>query len=111
MQYLIVFLATVVVPLIPSIVRGLVSYIAVSLGFSLVAYSGMSLAIDKLVNYAQNSANGLSADIAAIVALSGFPEAFNAFLTCMVFSFTLIGMMNATGYRASWRRPSDPNSL
>ncbi|HDY7740709.1 DUF2523 domain-containing protein [Vibrio vulnificus] len=111
MQYLIVFLGTVIVPLIPSMVRGLVSYIAVSIGFSLVAYSGMSVAIDKLVDYAQSSLNGVPSDIAAIIGLSGFPEAFNAFLTCVVFSFTLSGMMNATGYRPSWRRPSDPNSL
>ncbi|MBT2911836.1 DUF2523 domain-containing protein [Vibrio anguillarum] len=111
MQYLIVFLGAVIVPLIPSIVRGLVSYVAVSVGFSLVAYTGMSAAIDKLVDYAQRSMDGLPSDMAAIIAMSGFPEAFNAFLTCMVFSFTLSGMMKSTGYRPSWRKPSDPNSL
>ncbi|WP_158147696.1 DUF2523 domain-containing protein [Vibrio cincinnatiensis] len=111
MPYVIAFLSAVVVPLIPSIVKGLVSYIAVALGFSLVAYTGMSFAVDSLVSYAQSEFNGLSSDIAAIVAMSGFPQAFNAFLTCMVFSFTLSGMMSATGYRASWRKPSDPNLL
>ncbi|BDU37177.1 DUF2523 domain-containing protein [Vibrio nigripulchritudo] len=111
MPYLITFFATVIVPLIPSIIRGLVSYVAVSVGFSLVAYTGVSLAIDQLVGHIQSNIDSLSSEVMAIVAMSGLPEAINATITCMVFSFTLNGMMGATGYRPRWRRPSDPNAL
>ncbi|MGF1748212.1 DUF2523 domain-containing protein [Vibrio cionasavignyae] len=106
MPYFITFLATIIVPLIPSIVRGLVSYVAVSLGFSLVAYTGISKGLDLFRDYIQNELNGLAPDVAAIVGMSGFPESVNAILTCIVFSFTLSGMMKATGYKPSWRSPS-----
>ncbi|MGF1909645.1 DUF2523 domain-containing protein [Vibrio kasasachensis] len=111
MPYFITFLAAIVVPMIPTIVRGLVSYTAVSVGFSLVAYTGISFALDKFVDFIQANLNGLPSDLASIVAISGFPEAVNAFLTCLVFSFTLSGLFKTTGYRPSWRRPSNPSNL
>ncbi|WP_194435006.1 DUF2523 domain-containing protein [Vibrio fluminensis] len=111
MPYFLTFLATLVVPMIPSIVRGLVSYTAVSVGFSLVAYTGLNLALDTLVDFIQSNLNGLPSDLASIVAISGFPQAVNAFLTCLVFSFTLSGLFQTTGYRPSWRRPSNPTGL
>lgn len=109
MPYLISFLATVVVPLIPSFIRGIVSYVSVSVGFSLVAYTGISAALDLFKDYIQREMDGLAPDILSIVAMSGFPESVNAILTCIVFSFTLSGMMNATGYKPSWRKPSNTN--
>lgn len=111
MHYLILFLGTVIVPMIPSIVRGLVSYVAVSVGFSLVAYTGVSAAIDTFKDYIQANIDGLPSDAIAIIGMSGFPQAVNAVLTCIVFSFTLNGLMSATGYRPSWRKPSNPSDL
>lgn len=111
MPYVIAFLATVIVPLIPSLVRGIVTYAAVSVGFSLIAYTGVSAAIDTFKDYIQANIDGLPSDAIAIIGMSGFPQAVNAVLTCIVFNFTLNGLMAATGYRPSWRRPSNPTDL
>jgi len=111
MPYFVAFLATVIVPLIPSIVRGLVTYVAVSLGFGLVAYTGISAAIDELAAYIQANFDGIGADLANILALGGLDVCVNVTLTCLVFGFTLKGLMNATGYKAKWKAPSNPNNL
>ncbi|WP_047048028.1 DUF2523 family protein [Vibrio mexicanus] len=105
MSYFITFLSTVVLPLIPSIVRGIVTYAAVSLGFSLVVYKGAESAIETLVDYIQANMDGVGADIAMLLSLAGADKFINIVLTCGVFALTLRGLMVATGYRPSWRKP------
>ncbi|PWI34153.1 hypothetical protein DI392_08170 [Vibrio albus] len=106
MPLFIAFLGAVIVPLIPALVRGIVSYAAVAVGFSLVAYTGISAGIDMIVGYVQANFDGLGRDVSYVVALSGFDKAINAVITCLVFSLTLKGLMSATGYRPRWRTPS-----
>ena len=106
MPALLMFLATSVLPFIPSIMRGLASYVAVAVGFSLVSYVGAGAAIDKFRDYIQNNIDGLPTSILALVNLSGLPESINAILTCIVFSMTLSGLMKSQGYKPSWRKPS-----
>ena len=63
MQYFIGFLATVLVPLIPSIAKGLATYVALSVGFSLVAYTGVSVAMDSIADYIQSNMNGVTPNL------------------------------------------------
>lgn len=108
MQYFIGFLATVLVPLIPSIAKGLATYVALSVGFSLVAYTGVSVAMDSIADYIQSNMNGVTPKLAALMAMAGVDTYINVVLTCVAFLFTLNGLMSATGYRPSWRKPVDP---
>ncbi|KHT38045.1 DUF2523 family protein [Vibrio sinaloensis] len=105
MPYVLAFFASVVLPLIPSIVRGIATYAAVSLGFSLVAYKGASAVIDTLLDYIQSNVDGVTADVAMILALAGADKFINIVVTCGVFAMTIRGLMAASGYKPSWRKP------
>lgn len=109
MGRVIMFLATVVLPFMPSIMKGLATYVAVSVGFSLVAYTGLSVAFDTFKDYLQANMNGLPTKAAQLMAMAGADVFVNVILTCLVFSFTLNGLMAANGYRPSWRKPVDPS--
>ncbi|EGR0983136.1 DUF2523 domain-containing protein [Vibrio parahaemolyticus] len=111
MGYFITFISTVLIPLIPSIFRTIATYVAVSIGFSLVAYTGTSAFLDMLADYIQSSMNGLSPKVMQLLALAEIDTCINIILSCLVFSFTLNGIMGATGYKPSWRKPIDPAGL
>lgn len=105
MPYFIGFLATVLVPLIPSIVRGVVTYAAVALGFSLVVYKGVGAVLDTLVDYIQANVDGVIMSVAQLLALAGAHNFINIVLTCGAFAMTLRGLMAASGYKLNWRKP------
>lgn len=109
MARIILFFATVIVPFLPSFMKGLATYAAVSLGFSLVAYTGLSVAFDTFKDYLQANMDGLPTKAAQLMAIAGADVFVNVILTCLVFSFTLNGLMAANGYRPSWRKPVDPS--
>ena len=111
MGYVITFFATVVVPLIPAMFRTIATYLAVSVGFSLVAYTGVNTFLDMLADYIQANISGVTGKLAQLMALAAIDTCINVILSCLVFSFTLNGLMGATGYRPSWRKPSDPSLL
>lgn len=111
MGYIITFFGTVIIPLIPAMFRTITTYIAVSLGFSLVAYTGTSSFLDMLADYIQSSMDGLSPKVLQLLALAEIDTCINIILSCLVFSFTLNGIMGATGYKPSWRKPVDPAGL
>jgi CRISPR/Cas system-associated exonuclease Cas4 (RecB family) len=105
-KYIITFLASIVLPALPGFISGVVSYVAVSLGFSLVVYAGASTAIDTIADYIQANMDGLPLALSQLMALAGFDTYVNVVLTCVVFSFTLNGLMAAKGYKPSWRKPT-----
>lgn len=109
MSRFILFLASVIVPFLPSLMKGLATYVAVSIGFSLVAYTGLSIAFDMFKDYLQANLDGLPTKAAQLMAMAGADVFVNVILTCLVFSFTLNGLMSANGYRPSWRKPIDPS--
>ncbi|CAI2289485.1 DUF2523 domain-containing protein [Vibrio parahaemolyticus] len=111
MPYIIAFFASVIVPLIPSVLRTIATYFAVSVGFGLVAYTGVNTFLDMLADYIQANISGITGKLAQLMALGAVDTCVNVILSCLVFSFTLNGLMGATGYRPSWRKPSDPSSL
>ncbi|MCF7483578.1 DUF2523 domain-containing protein [Vibrio sp. J1-1] len=108
MAYFISFLSAVVLPLLPSIFRTLTTYVAISLGFGLVAYTGVNQFLDMLADYIQANISGVPAKLAQLMALGAIDTCINVILSCLVFSFTLNGLMKATGYRPSWRKPVSP---
>lgn len=105
MPYFILFLSTIVLPFLPSIIRGIVTYAAVSLGFGLVTYIGAGAVIDALVDYIQANMDGVTSDVAYLLALAGADKFINIVITCGVFSMTIRGLMAASGYKATWRKP------
>lgn len=111
MRLLIGFFSTVLIPLLPSIMRTLATYVAISIGFGLVAYTGMNQFLDMLADYIQANISGVPAKLAQLMALAAIDKCINVILSCLVFSFTLNGLMGATGYRPSWRKPADPTGF
>ncbi|NVJ62531.1 MAG: DUF2523 domain-containing protein [Gammaproteobacteria bacterium] len=109
MKLLLTFISGILLPLMPGIMKGLASYVAVSIGFSLVAFTGLSFAFDKLRDYMQANMDGLDTKVAQLLAMAGADVFINVVLTCLVFAYTLNGMMAANGYRPSWRKPIDPS--
>ncbi|MGY0616098.1 DUF2523 domain-containing protein [Vibrio sp. FJH11] len=108
MPYVIGFFATVLVPLLPAIMRTLATYVAISIGFGLVAYTGVNSFLDMLADYIQANISGVPSKLAQLMALAAIDTCINVILSCLVFSFTLNGLMGATGYRPSWRKPTSP---
>ncbi|NVC94608.1 DUF2523 domain-containing protein [Vibrio natriegens] len=108
MAYFISFLSAVLLPLLPSIFRTITTYVAISLGFGLVAYTGTNQFLDMLADYIQANISGVPAKLAQLMALAAIDTCINVILSCLVFSFTLNGLMKATGYRPSWRKPVSP---
>ncbi|HCM0709770.1 TPA: DUF2523 domain-containing protein [Vibrio parahaemolyticus] len=108
MPYLITFFSTVLIPLIPSIMRSIATYFAISIGFGLVAYTGVNEFLDMLADYLQANMSGVPSTVAQLLALAELDTCINEILSCLVFSFTLNGLMGATGYRPSWRKPTSP---
>ncbi|MGP8305026.1 DUF2523 domain-containing protein [Vibrio sp. YIC-376] len=108
MPLLIGFFSTFLIPFLPSIIRTLVTYVAISVGFGLVAYTGVNSFLDMLADYIQANIAGVPSTLAQLMALAAIDTCINVILSCLVFSFTLNGLMGATGYRPSWRKPTSP---
>ena len=76
------------------IAKPLAAKALVGLGFGTVTYVGLTAALNAAVSAAQGAVSGLTGDIAAILAIGGFFEAFGIIAGGLVASVTLVSLKN-----------------
>ncbi|AQS36126.1 Protein of unknown function (DUF2523) [Shewanella psychrophila] len=111
MQYVIMFAASVV-PFLAQFLVASTARIAVALGFGTVAFAGVGLIFDSIIDKLNASASGLSPHIATFITLLGIDTAFNIMLSAGVFLMVLKGVnRNGDMRKTVWRKPGDKSDV
>ncbi len=92
MPFLIPIFTAFALVLVPFAVRILKGF-----GIGIVTYTGINLVLTELVEFAQDSLNGLPADILGIVGLMNLDVALNMIVSAVLAKTVLDGFNNATG--------------
>lgn len=79
---------------------GLIGPLAVrvilSLGFSLVTYTGVTVALDALISYSRTNYNALPADVLALAGIAGVPEGLGLIFGAMTARIAVFMASSAT---------------
>ncbi|AXQ65916.1 MAG: protein of unknown function DUF2523 [Inoviridae sp.] len=111
MQYFFVFLASVV-PFFAQFLTASVARVAVAVGFGTVAYAGVGLIFDSIIQKLNASTNLLSPHIATFIHLLGIDTALNIIMSAGFALMVLKGANKAGDIRKSvWRKPGDKSDV
>jgi len=88
------FLFTIIIPLITHVLK--------AFGIGAVVFSGMTLAIDELKDYAIAQFAGLPADVIGILGIMQLDTALNMIISSVLASAVLKGFDKVTGTKKSY---------
>ena len=111
MHYVIIFFASLT-PFLAQFLVASTARIAVTLGFSTVAFVGIGLVFDTIIDKLNASTSVLSPHIATFITLLGIDTAINIMLSAGVFVMVLKGMgRNGDMRKTAWRKPGDKSNV
>ncbi|MGF1731512.1 DUF2523 family protein [Photobacterium kasasachensis] len=107
MSKVMVFLFTMVFPLVPSALKALFSAGAVSLGVGTVLYTGFDFAFDGFIALINQHLGELPADVLMMMKLMGVTDMINILLSGGFALLVFKGMRNGSLRRQVWRKPGN----
>ncbi|NRA86926.1 MAG: DUF2523 domain-containing protein [Rhizobiales bacterium] len=111
MQYFFIFLASVF-PFLVQFLTATVARVAVSIGFGTIAFAGVGLIFDALVDKLNSSASVLPVYMGSFISLLGIDTAINITISAGFFLMVLKGTNRAGDMRkTAWRKPGDKSPV
>jgi hypothetical protein len=111
MQYLIIFAASVV-PFLAQFLAASAARVAVAVGFGTVAFAGVGMIFDTIIEKLNASTAVLLPHVATFIHLLGIDTAINIVLSAGFFLLVLKGTNRAGSMRkTAWRKPGDKSDV
>ncbi len=111
MPYIIAFFASIF-PFLAQFLVASTARVAVALGFGTVAFAGVGLIFDSIIDKLNASTNVLNPHIATFIHLLGIDTAINIALSAATFLMVLKGAnRNGDIRKTAWRKPGDKSDV